>query len=313
MTTPPTAFVERWVNAGAEAVVLGSQDGGPARAGQAEDWIMGAGRDLFPVADMTTDGSLPRLFRVFDREDPREIMRVIDTTGTGGVWRLVRGDQGTLPVVHRAGAVLSPFITAAGMDGFARAVPPGRGIVVAPPHNPGVDSTAEPGGRRNWGDGGALNTRYSLAEVQIPAAEANRGCTYEALAWGRYTTGPATPAPNSPHFDCGLFYGGTGGEVGQLSLPLFGVRPTAARFRLHAVMIFYAGNVSSTITLHLATTSDISTPVQLRMFGPPSPFVAAVSGAHRMTLWMTPNPWNAGYQQTGSSFRVLGGKAWRSS
>ena len=227
----PAVFLERWGAAGVEATVPAGAAGLPvAIPGNAENWVMAGGWAGFPAADSISDSTLPRLFRIFDPDDPREIMRVRQTSGSA--WLVVRGDQGTLPVAHDPGFTVRPFITAAGLGALARAVPPRRGLVVAPPQTP---ASTGPRSQAAAGTGVTARPEQDPRRGADPRGGGNRGCTYEAMASGRYTAGPATPATGSPHIDCGLFYGGFGGEVGQLSRPLFGVRPTAARFRLHAV------------------------------------------------------------------------------
>ena len=274
--------------------------------------VLDDGRRLAPVPrrDPRRDAA-PRageLFRVYDPDDPREIILVRDTGAGTGQWLVVRGDQGTMPVPHEPGFRVEPFITAEGMVSGVHAVPGGHGLVLPNGRNvTPTTHTAPP------------FARHTVVSIDIPAGEYNRGVVYEGFAWGWYSIlGPFT-APG-PRMSFGLFIGPDPGgqDVGQLTWPFNGVRPGAgSRWRMHGLCTFYPqigsipGAVSSNITVHLATTNTVGQGattaagnVPVHMFGPVSLFDLDPRPASRFTLWV-------GMDQPGDVLWVQGGRAWR--
>lgn len=303
MTTPdPLVFVERWVNSHATATVAAEQAGGAGLQQTAQNWAMGGGYAAFPAADAVS-GAPQTLFRIFDPADPREIMRVQQTSGAA--WTVVRGDQGTLPVLHKPGFTVRPFITAAGLGALAQGVPSRNGLVL-------------PNRRIPWPSVPVTdyNSYYAVCALDFPGPEISRGCTYEMLTWGRYTLGVSRPTDPGfgPSFNVGCYYSGyTNGppgeesHVGQMKCPFFGATPANARFRIHAILSFYPGQATSSITVYLSPGGDDRLPMQARMFGPSSQFPSNTSsGSQSIATSLLLNA------EAISSFTIGGAKAWRS-
>ena len=112
--------------------VLGSTglNGPPAsQPGNRETMWVAQGFTGWPPAteSVFTPAPLPAIVRVYDLDDPREILRVVGNQ-SGSAWTVIRGDQGSQVVPHAPGARMWPVISAAALAGRAQGTPAGTGL-----------------------------------------------------------------------------------------------------------------------------------------------------------------------------------------
>jgi hypothetical protein len=319
VTDQPQVFVEGWVNyPAAEATVTAAWPA--ALPGAKETWaVTGGTMPPWPPASATQNP--PDLYRVFDPADPREIIQV-QHQGPG-TWQVLRGDQGSLPVAHKAGAKLRPFITANGLASRVQGVPSGLGITLDNRRITDAVTLTRSGG----GGWGPAPVQYIVGPMPIPKGELNSGATYEAVAWGTYSIGTALdpgnlPLATRPSLAFGI--GFAGGILDKLTWRFGGAYPVGCRFRCHAYAVSYPAGagpqgtptpqVSANMTLTMATSATETVQVpQVAMIGT----TAAFTGVPDL-LTDTDLVLRIGLEQTGMTGRptgdeilVLGGKIWR--
>ena len=114
--------VEGFANSPVTIVTAGGTDA-PAAFTQ-ETWTVQSSA-LFPPASTTT--TPPTQFHIVDTALPSEIIAVVGVSGT--TWTVLRGAEGTTPVVHAAGFTVFQIVTAGWLTPAAAqlAAPPGDG------------------------------------------------------------------------------------------------------------------------------------------------------------------------------------------
>jgi hypothetical protein len=234
-----------------------------AYSGVLEPWVMDDGFAGYPVADPTAQP--PAVFRIYDRRDPREIIRVADTRA-GSTWQVMRATEGSAGVAHAAGFEVAPFLTKAGMDGRAAGTPSRTGVVWRAARTASQTFTG--------------SADHAVASLSVPGDglvnEANPRSVYEVMAWGYFTTGARSiPIPpenvQESHFQCGLYWGAI--AAGTINFPLYGatVGEAGVRWRVHATFNLWAGSGSSSISLWVGSVNAASAPIRPALFGPTSP------------------------------------------
>jgi hypothetical protein len=161
------------------------------------------------------------VMRLYDLAMPLEIILATSLTDDGVV-TVVRGDQGTIPTVHRPGFPVACCISADGVGARAQGVPSGAGVLIP-------TATSPP---QSWED----QARHTLCSLFIPGGEARQGAEYEAFAFGYFTVGAATRG-----FE--VYAGWSGISLGFHADWRFGANRTL-RWRGHHWMSVHAGTVA---------------------------------------------------------------------
>jgi hypothetical protein len=197
MTTPMPVYLEPWVNSPVPPAFVPAGAAGAA-AGVSQVWTMDGNWAAYPDAQPAPPARPPRLFRIYDPADPREIMWVTNTggavyqrgmragerrAGTGravtNTWTVTRSAEGSVPgVAHAPGFEVRPFLTKASLDGRARGNY--NGLIWRNRQSPTIPQVPA-----RWTDTGDK----ALCQVNVPAGEAIPGSLYELHAWGYYETG----------------------------------------------------------------------------------------------------------------------------
>jgi hypothetical protein len=260
-------YLERWASPPDPPATCPA---GAAPGAGYETWTMAGGFAGYPYLDPAAVP--PRVFRLYDPADPREIIRVDATpdgdsvAGTAGpTWEVARATEGTPGVEHAAGFEVRPFITKAGMDGRAHGAPGNGGLLFPAALTGPLVLTA------------ALD--HLVIRMPVPAGESVPGSVYELAAWGVFTAGPVGSvdglAAPSPHFNCGLTF--TTAAPGQIECPVYGAVTGQAgyRWRIHGTADIWApNNVTTEIDLWAATSNAALAPAPVTppaMFGPVPP------------------------------------------
>lgn len=140
----------------------------------------------FPAASST---AIPaQYFYIQDPNVPQEIIEV-SSTGTGTNWTVVRGAQGSTAAAHSSPFTVYQIITADTLQNFKQASGGGTSAVT-------VNSA----------------TATVVATYQPVTADINSGVTFEAYAYGVFTTNNATLATRNVTWS--LYWGGSGSVGG---------------------------------------------------------------------------------------------------
>lgn len=337
MTQP--VYAESWANPPEiPATVLTPAASGPA-PGTPATWMMSGGYQALGAADPTA--SPPALFRVYDRHNPAEAIRVTDTRADP-LWQVIRGDQGTPVVDHAAGFEVQPLISAAGLDGRAPGVPSGNGLLL-----PGICSYfATPARSENTGwwscwppDDTSVNPKR-WGGLLVPDGEAVPGSVYEATAWGTFHT--VHPTTGVAMTGTGLSFGMWwldattpqaalpaslgNANIGNLDavplnpLPAQSGNAYQARWRIHGVLSITGDNLGYVnLAVHLSLTNafDVNQPpTALLPFKPPVRYMIGGSGnpvvAPTPIVTTGPRLFTVMFEKTvWGSATCLGGKTWR--
>jgi hypothetical protein len=283
MTQPMPVYLEPWINSPAASDAVTVPAGAlPRPAGTSELWTMAGRWDMWP--DANPGARPPRVFRLFDPADPREIIWVTNTSGTlardelaagarrderagshraraalTNVWRVTRSAEGSVPnVAHAPGFEVRPFLTKASMDGRARGTP--NGLTWRNGLNPEVPTVPY-----GWTDAAT----HVITQVEIPAGEAIPASLYELNAWGYYSAGTTqltmgvdwyNPPPSGARVILGAVGHATAGAAGS---PLWRVH---AAVNLHSVQANGMTTCSVSIMLWCAingTNQSLAVPVLL--------------------------------------------------
>jgi hypothetical protein len=295
MTTPMPVYLEPWINS-PPVPVLGPAAGvNGAGQGISQPWVMGGNWAAYPVAQ-PAPARPPRLFRMFDPADPREIIWVTDTGGAHTAptanWQVTRSAEGSVPQVpHAPGFELRPFLTKASLDGRARGTP--NGLTWRNGLNPEAPTVPY-----SWTAGS-----HVLTQVEIPQGEAIEGSLYEIHAWGYYNGG-VPPAPVTTAVNLGVDWvnpgppltrvviGGAGHAVAGVSgMPLWRVHAalnihgqiaTAATCSVSVMFWCAVNGTNQALTVPVLLFGNIGSPTNVNT-GPQEPVInTSTNGLFRL-------------------------------
>lgn len=194
-------------------------------------WTMGTGSTSFPAASNT---STPQtFFYVTDPADTgHEIVQVVSASGTA--WTVVRGALGSTPASHASGATWVQTISHGTLQNFKQAPSAASSPVTV----------------------GNSSTELVLATYQPTTDELVAGATWEAVAFGAFSTGNASA--HSLQF--ALYWGGSGSVGGTYTAgtALCKILTGSNCVAMAAVTTFAAGSsfdVNGSLTMLSSTTA----------------------------------------------------------